>query len=242
MSGGYSDYWHGESKIREKRFLLTVEIESSQLHLRHSMSRVVKTGHCTKYLYFIWMETVQPVRNWELQARTRLFHRVSNELFWVSAKVSQFGDMYQDHLIIAPFIPSMLHWNHIKHRQRRRFLLPSWHGHGCGKDFFHGGGTRGFSQKLFQGAPKEVKFGFYLSKMKKQPIFAKNFKIQREAKPPPYPLPSDDHGHGLLLITSFWKLFAFHVSILSTFGTCEISLQPLYGVLRPKETHRFIYL
>ena len=44
---------------------------------------------------------MQPVHNWELQAMTRLFHRVSNELFWVSAKISQFGDMYHDFLIIA---------------------------------------------------------------------------------------------------------------------------------------------
>jgi len=51
MSGGYSDYGHGESqKISEKRILLTVEIVSSELLPRHSMSRVVKTGHCTKYL------------------------------------------------------------------------------------------------------------------------------------------------------------------------------------------------
>jgi len=50
VSGGYSYYSHGESKISEKRILLIVEIESSQLQLRHSMSRVVKTGHCTKYL------------------------------------------------------------------------------------------------------------------------------------------------------------------------------------------------
>ena len=84
--GGYSDYWHGESKISEKRILLTVEIESSQLQLKHSMSRVVMTGHCTKYLWPIWLETVQLVRSWELQAITRLFRRVSNELFWVNAK------------------------------------------------------------------------------------------------------------------------------------------------------------
>jgi len=40
----------GESQISEKRIILTVEIESSQLLLRHSMSRLVKTGHCTKYV------------------------------------------------------------------------------------------------------------------------------------------------------------------------------------------------
>ena len=40
-------------------------------------------------------------------------------------KISQFGDMHHDFLVISPFIPSMLHWNHIKRRQRR-FSLPSW--------------------------------------------------------------------------------------------------------------------
>jgi len=43
----------------------------------------------------------------------------------------------------------------------------------------------------------------------------------------------------LLLKTYFWKLFAFHVSILSTFGPCQMSLQPLYGALRPNATHIF---
>jgi len=190
MSGGYSDYWHGESKIREKRFLLTVEIESSQLHLRHSMSRVVKTGHCTKYLYFIWLETVQPVRSWELQARTRFFHRVSNELFWISAKVSQFGDMYQNHLIIAPFIPSMLHWNHIKRRQRRRFLLPSWHGHGCRKDSFQGGGSRGFSQKLFQGGQKRWNLFFTCQRWKNNLFLPKLSKSKGKRSPPQPPFRS----------------------------------------------------
>jgi len=44
----------------------------------------------------------------------------------------------------------------------RRFL--PLNSHGRPKDFFQGGGTRGFSQKFFQGGPKVVKFGFYRSK------------------------------------------------------------------------------
>jgi len=37
----------------------------------------------------------------------------------------------------------------------------------------------------------------------------------------------------------FWKLFAFHVSTLSTFGPCQMSLQPLCGQM--KRTDLFTY-
>jgi len=173
MSGGYSDYWHGNSKISEKRILLTVEIESSQLLLRHSMSRVVKTGHCTKYLWFIWPETVQPVRNWELQAMTRLFRRVSNELFWVSAKYHN--------LVIC--------------------TTTSW----------------SLSLLYLQCCTETIS------------------SVDRGVS-------HFRRGLAFCLKHLFWKLFAFHVSILSTFGPCQMSLQPLYGALRPNETHRFNYL
>jgi len=56
--------------------------------------------------------------------------------------------------------------------------------------FFPRGTNRGFSQKFFQGKPRAVKFGFYLSKLKKQPFFAHNFKIQGGKTPP-----SDAHEH-----------------------------------------------
>ena len=38
-----------------------------------------------------------------------------------------------------------------------------------------------------------VKFVFYPSKLKKQPLFANNFKIQGEAKAPCPPLPTTMH-------------------------------------------------
>jgi len=64
--------------------------------------------------------------------------------------------------------------------------------HGRRKDFFQGGASRGFPKIFFQGGPKVVKFGFYPSKMKKQPFFANNFKIQGvERSPCP---PSDTHA------------------------------------------------
>jgi len=49
---------------------------------------------------------------------------------------------------------------------------------GVGRIFSREGSDRGFSQKFFQGGPKVVKFGVYPSKLKKQQLFAKNFKIQ----------------------------------------------------------------
>jgi len=64
------------------------------------------------------------------------------------------------------------------------------YGHGRRKDFFQGD-SRGFFQNFFQGGLKVLKFGFYPSKLKKQPFFANNFKIQRGQGPP-----SDAHGYG----------------------------------------------
>jgi len=62
--------------------------------------------------------------------------------------------------------------------------------HGRRKDFFQGGASRGFPKIFFQGGPKVVKFVFYPSKMKKQPFFANNFKIQGMARfPAPLPTP-----------------------------------------------------
>ena len=42
--------------------------------------------------------------------------------------------------------------------------------HGRRKEFFQGGGTSGFFQKYFYGGPKQVKFVFYHSKLRKQHI------------------------------------------------------------------------
>jgi len=57
------------------------------------------------------------------------------------------------------------------------------------KGFFPGGVQYGIFPKIFPGGPKVVKFGFYPWKLKKQPFFANNFKIQG----PPCPPPSDAH-------------------------------------------------
>jgi len=48
--------------------------------------------------------------------------------------------------------------------------------HGPRKDFFQGGGNRGFFQNFPRG-PKLMKFVFSHSKLTKQPFFANNFKI-----------------------------------------------------------------
>jgi len=61
-------------------------------------------------------------------------------------------------------------------------------GLGVGRDFFQGGGSRGFSQKFFQGGPKVVKFVFYPSKLKNNlflPIISKSRGWAR----PPLPTP-----------------------------------------------------
>jgi len=56
-------------------------------------------------------------------------------------------------------------------------------GHGRRKDFFQEGATRGFS-KYFPRGSKVVKFVFSHSKLRKQPLFAKKFKIQGVPTPP----------------------------------------------------------
>ena len=50
--------------------------------------------------------------------------------------------------------------------------------------FFPGGAVGDFPQIFFQGRPNVVKFVFYPSKLKKQPFFANNFKIQGGQGPP----------------------------------------------------------
>jgi len=60
--------------------------------------------------------------------------------------------------------------------------------------FFPRGGAVGDFPEIFtRGEPKLVKFGFYPSKLKKQPFVANNFKIQRGPSPPAAP-PSDAHA------------------------------------------------
>jgi len=49
------------------------------------------------------------------------------------------------------------------------FLYISSPMHGRRKDFFQGS-SRGFSQNFVKGGVKMVKFGFYPSKLKKQPF------------------------------------------------------------------------
>jgi len=44
------------------------------------------------------------------------------------------------------------------------------------------------SRRYFPGEEREVKFGFYSSKLKKQPLFANNFKIQGAKVPLPTPM------------------------------------------------------
>jgi len=48
--------------------------------------------------------------------------------------------------------------------------------------------TMGVGRIFSSGGPKVVKFGFYPSKLKKQPSFANNFKIQG-GQGPPFPTP-----------------------------------------------------
>jgi len=42
--------------------------------------------------------------------------------------------------------------------------------YGCRKDFFQGGAVGDFLKIFSKGGPKVVKFGFYPSKLKKQPF------------------------------------------------------------------------
>jgi len=73
--------------------------------------------------------------------------------------------------------------------------------------FFPGRASRELPKIFFQGGPKVVKFVFYPSKLKKQPFFANNFKIQGGPRPFPAP-PFDAHGvcyeRGLLWTGLLW--------------------------------------
>jgi len=77
-------------------------------------------------------------------------------------------------------------------------------GEWASEEFFPGG-SRDFPKFFSSGGPKVVKFGFYLSKLKKQPLFANNFKIQggQSTPYPPFRRPSQGGtGSGLLAATS----------------------------------------
>jgi len=61
---------------------------------------------------------------------------------------------------------------------------------GVGRIFSRGGPVRDIPKIFSRGGPKVVKFGFYLSKLKKQPFFADNFTIQGGLAPyAPLPTP-----------------------------------------------------
>ena len=56
------------------------------------------------------------------------------------------------------------------------------------EEFFSGGGALGDFPKIFsRWGPEVVKFGFYPSKLKNNPFFANNFKIQGAGKATPCP-------------------------------------------------------
>jgi len=63
-------------------------------------------------------------------------------------------------------------------------------GMGVGRIFSRGGDSRGFSQNFSRGSQNNGEFVFYSSKLKKQPFFAKHFKIQEGTLAPPAPLPT----------------------------------------------------
>jgi len=63
---------------------------------------------------------------------------------------------------------------------------------GVGRNFSRGGAVGDLPKNFSRGGPKVVKFVFYPSKLKKQPFFANNFKIQGAKLPPA--LPSDAHA------------------------------------------------
>ena len=88
---------------------------------------------------------------------------------------------------IVPMIHHQVDGNVADNRQSVVRLLELGCQHGRRKDFFRGGGSRGFYQNFFQGWPKVVKFVFYHSKLKKQPflLIISNF---RGAGPPLPPL------------------------------------------------------
>ena len=74
------------------------------------------------------------------------------------------------------------------------------------KDFFQGGPVGDFPKIFSRGGQKWwVKFGFYPSKLKKQPFFANNFKIQGGKGPPLLP-PSDAHECRNYMLDAFsWE-------------------------------------
>ena len=59
---------------------------------------------------------------------------------------------------------------------------------------FFPGPVGDFPKNFSRGGPKVVKFGFYPSKLKKQPFFANNFKIQGGPA-----TPSDVHGWNVVV-------------------------------------------
>jgi len=61
-----------------------------------------------------------------------------------------------------------------------RWQLQAWASEG----FFPGGLVGDFPKFISRGGSKVVKFGFHPSKLKKQPFFANNFKIQGWPSPP----------------------------------------------------------
>ena len=72
-------------------------------------------------------------------------------------------------------------------------VMNCWSVMGVGRIFSRGSPVGDFPKIFSRGWPKVVLFGFYPSKMKKQPFFANNFKIQGRARPFPGP-PSNAHG------------------------------------------------
>jgi len=58
-----------------------------------------------------------------------------------------------------------------------------WQQSWASEGFFPGGVPVGDFPKNFSGGPKMMKFRFYPSKLKKQLVFANNFKIQRGQGP-----------------------------------------------------------
>ena len=60
--------------------------------------------------------------------------------------------------------------------------------HGRRKNFFQGEPVGDFPKSFSKRGLKVVKFGFYPSKLKKQPFFANNFKIQGGQGPPLTPM------------------------------------------------------
>jgi len=75
-------------------------------------------------------------------------------------------------------------------------------GMGVGRIFSRGGDSRGFSQNFSRGSQNNGEFVFYSSKLKKQPFFAKHFKIQEGTLAPPAPLPTP-LGVGFIVTQQF---------------------------------------